>query len=42
MRGRKGVPLNMEANGRQVWICCEDFEDPMLQGSDDCFAKLRH
>ena len=41
MLGTTGVPLKVEVNGREVWICCKDCEAPLKADPEKYLAKLK-
>jgi Cu(I)/Ag(I) efflux system membrane fusion protein len=38
--GTMGVPLKVDVNGRDVWVCCESCQDPLLENPEKYLAKL--
>lgn len=40
MLGSMGVPIKVDVDGKEVWICCEGCRDPLLENPDDFLAKL--
>lgn len=40
MLGMMGPPIKVDVNGRQVWICCPDCKDALLEKPDEYLAKL--
>lgn len=41
MLGVMDAPLKVDVNGQQVWICCEDCRNPLLENPDEYLAKLK-
>lgn len=42
MLGVMGAPIKVDMNGQQVWICCENCREPLLQNPDEYLAKLNN
>lgn len=42
MLGTMGVPVQVDVNGRSVWICCRGCKDKLLADSDKYLAKLQN
>jgi len=42
MLGTTGPLLKVDVDGQQVWICCEDCRDPLLEDSAKYLAKLKN
>ena len=41
MLGAMGAPLKIDVNGQQVWICCGDCKDKLLENPGEYLAKLK-
>lgn len=41
MLGTMGAPQKVEVNGQQVWICCPDCKDKLLETPDIYLSKLK-
>lgn len=41
MLGTMGAPQEMDVKGQQVWICCDDCKDQLLENPDEFLAKLK-
>jgi len=41
MLGVMWAPKKVEVNGQQVWICCEDCEQSLLDNPEEYLAKLK-
>lgn len=40
MLGVMGAPLKVDVNGRQVWTCCEDCQEQLLESPEEFLPKL--
>jgi YHS domain-containing protein len=38
--GEMGTPIKVDVNGRDVFICCESCQEPLLKDPDKYLAKL--
>ncbi len=41
MLGTTGAPIKVDIEGKQVWICCEDCRDQLLDSPEEFLAKLK-
>jgi YHS domain-containing protein len=37
-----GPPLKVDVNGQQVWVCCPDCKQEVLDHPDKYLAKLKN
>ncbi len=41
MLGLMGPPIKVDVQGTQVWICCEDCREQLLENPDEFLAKMK-
>lgn len=41
MLGTMGVPMKIDVNGEQIWICCDGCKDKLLANPDEYLAKIK-